>query len=378
MLAQCQPKQTITLDGVHYNKSHFQGEKLPDFVHQSSFHFDVYQLIKAWFSDSPTIEILTSGSTSNSPKALHADRTMMVNSVKYTQDFFQLKAGDTALLNLPLGYIAGTMVVIRALVIGMDLHIVPCCGRPLEEARLSPQIPLTFASMTPLQIYNSLRHESDKARLATIKNLIVVGGPIDAKTEKILRTFPNNIYSTYGMAETLTHIAFRRISGSHASDRYMPLEQVFLSLNSAGALVINAPLVAAQPVSTKDLAEIFADGSFKLLGRIDNVINSGGIKVSAEYIEGLLQPVIEGMFAISSIADPKFGQAIVLVTEKEVNIRLVNQCLPAYYRPKKVIQLDEIPLTKTEKINRGLIKQLLHNATLENGNGLNADSYLKN
>ncbi|MBP9643301.1 MAG: hypothetical protein KBE15_07470, partial [Budvicia sp.] len=160
-------------------------------------------------------------------------------------------------------------------------------------------------------------------------------------------------------------------------DRYMPLEQVFLSLNSAGALVINAPLVAAQPVSTKDLAEIFADGSFKLLGRIDNVINSGSIKVSAEYIEGLLQPVIEGMFAISSIADPKFGQAIVLVTEKEVNIRLVNQCLPDYYRPKKVIQLDKIPLTKTEKINRGLIKQLLHNATLENGNGLNADSYLK-
>lgn len=364
-------RETIAVDGITYTRQLFQSDEVPEFAHKSVFHYDTYRLIKAWYSDAPTIDVFTSGSTSNSPKTFQATRPMMVNSVQYTRDFFGLKQGDVALLSLPLGYIAGTMMVVRALVIGMDLKIAACRSRPLEEMCSSEAPRIAFASMTALQVYNSLKYEADSAKLAAIKNLIVVGGPVNAKTEQILKKFPNNIYSTYGMAETLSHIALRRISGEFASDRYTPLNEVSVGLDAEGALIIDAPRVTAETIYTKDLAEIFPDGSFKLLGRTDNVINTGGVKVSSEYIESLIQPVIDGIFAISSVPDAKFGQAIVLVTEKDVDIKLINQKLPPYYRPKKVLRLDKIPLTKTEKINRGLIRELLQGLTLQSDNDKN-------
>jgi O-succinylbenzoic acid--CoA ligase len=343
----------IMIEGVTYPPEVFRSGSPPDFAKKSTFHAILFRLISDWYSDAKSIDILTSGST-GIPRKMQADKRLMVNSVAYTRAFFDLKEGDTALLTLPLYYIAGTLMVIRAIVIGMNLYPIPPCGRPLNHSN----VPFTLASMTPLQVYNSLIHDEDREQLTTIKNLIVVGGGIDPKLEDALKHLPNNIYSTYGMAETLTHIAMRRINHPGCSDRYTPFEHVTLSTDHEGGLIIKAPLVSRETLYTNDVAQIFEDGSFQILGRKDNVINSAGIKIVTEKVEQTLSTVIEGLYAISSIPDPKFGNAVVLVTEEDVDPQKVADVLPPYHRPKFIIK-HPIPLTATGKINRAQLKAML-------------------
>lgn len=352
-------KQPIIIEGVTYPPEVFREGSPPEFASKTNFHSILYQLICDWYSDSPTIDILTSGST-GVPRKMPARKDLMINSVAYTHQFFGLKAGGTSLLTLPLYYIAGTMMVIRSIVIGMNLFPVPPCGRPLSHTNVS----FTLASMTPLQVFNSLSHEEDRKQLQSIQNLIVVGGAIDSKLEQALKNLPNKIYSTYGMAETLTHIAMRKINNPNSSERYTPFENITLSTDSDGGLIIDAPLVSQERLYTNDVVHIFDDGCFQIIGRKDNVINSGSIKIVAEKVEKALSPIIEGMYAISSIPDPKFGNAVVLVAENEVDSQKVADVLPPYYRPKLIVK-HSIPMTETGKIKRAELKSWLKQSFID-------------
>jgi O-succinylbenzoic acid--CoA ligase len=354
----CSPErvnQTFTIDNKKYQVSSLLKGEVPDFAHQSEFHHAVYELIKEWYSESPTITIKSSGSIGR-PKDMKVGKERILRSIDYTRDFFALKPGEKALLCLPLPYIAGTMMVIRSLVIGMNLLIVVPGGRPLNDALCGE---VDFASLTALQVYNSIKEEFDKKTLATIKNLIIVGGGISKEIGMVLRDFPNSIYSTYGMAETVSHIAMRRVSGTEVSECYIPFADVTVSLAEDDTLIISAPRVAEGLLHSNDVGVVFDDGSFQIIGRKDNTINSGGIKIHIETVENLLKSVISGNFAISSISDEKFGEVLVLVSEQDIDIAAVNEVLPAYYKPKKVIYLEKIPMTETDKIRRSELKQLL-------------------
>ncbi len=153
------------------------------------------------------------------------------------------------------------------------------------------------------------------------------------------------------MTETLSHIAMRRLSGIDASAFYSPLPSVSLSLSEDNALIIDAPLVAKEPLYTNDIAKIRDDGSFRIMGRKDNVINSGGIKIQAEAVEAILKPHLNCNFAISSLPDPKFGEIVVLVAEEAIDEKLLKEVLPVYYLPKRIITVTSIPLTETGKIS---------------------------
>jgi O-succinylbenzoic acid--CoA ligase len=346
-------KQTIRVEGSLYTPDMLLGSEIPAFASDSEFHRDLHRFLKEWFSHSPLLKVKTSGSTGQ-PKEMLVEKARMMQSAVMTCEFLGLKEGDKSLLCMPLDYIAGKMMVVRALTTGLDLHLVTPSGHPLKGIRSA----FDFAAMTPMQVYNSLQLSEEKEQLKEIRNLIIGGGPIDACLEDELKTFPNKVYSTYGMTETLSHIAMRRLNGDEASEYYTPFPSVSLSLSDDNTLIIDAPLVAGERLFTNDVAQIRSDGSFRIAGRRDNIINSGGIKIQAEAVEELVRPFVRGLFTVTSLPDEKFGEIIVLVTEGDVDEALLAGIEPAHFKPKKVIRTDKIPLTVTGKINRNALKKL--------------------
>ena len=299
-----------------------------------------------WNNPKNTVEVQTSGST-GVPKCIRVEKQRMLNSARITCDFLGLKAGDTALLCMPLDYIAGKMVVVRSIERQLRLTTVEASGHPLKNITTS----FDFAAMVPMQVYNSLQVTEEREKLRTIKHLIIGGGPINDDLQQQLSSFPNNVWSTYGMTETLSHIALRRLNGENASLWYTPFCTVSISLNTNGCLVIEAPLVYEGRLETHDRAEI-RDGKFRILGRLDNVINSGGIKIQAEEVEEKLRPHIKMPYLISKCRDEKFGEVVVLLTECP-DLSLVKEIccnvLPKFWQPKHYLYTSHIPLTGTGK-----------------------------
>ncbi|MDR1402612.1 MAG: AMP-binding protein, partial [Tannerellaceae bacterium] len=310
-----------------------------------------------WFSPSPFLTVHTSGST-GTPKQLTVKKTQMIESARTTCSFLNLKRGDKALLCMNLKYIGARMMMVRAWVAGLDIMVCEPSGRPLKDV----DAPIDFAAMVPLQVYNSLQVPREKERLKRIKKLLVGGGAINPEVEDELKSFPNEIYSTYGMTETLSHIALRRINGADATPYYTPFEPVRLWLTPDARLVIEAPWASDHPLYTNDIAELLPDGRFRILGRKDNLINSGGIKLQIENIEEKIRSIIRIPFAITSAPHRKFGETVVLLIEKTAGIdAIINQIAticPAYERPKIVCQVDFIPMTKNGKIDRKACKEL--------------------
>ena len=347
----------ICIEGIIYTPSDFRGEREVDFKSKSTFHQQLYQFLREWFSKSATLRLHTSGSTGK-PKEITVRKEQMIQSAKSSCDFFGLKKGDKALLCLPLAYIAGKMMVVRALYAGLDIYLIEPGGNPLAQT----DIPFDFAAMVPLQVYNSLQTEDERERLSRIKLLIIGGGAIDETLEKKLKSFPNAIYATYGMTETLSHIALRRLSNPEASNYYTPLPSVRLTLSEEKRLIIDAPLVSDKPIVTNDIAELNPDGNFLIKGRIDNIINSGGIKVQIEEVEKMLHPHITGNFAITSLPHPKLGEAIVLVIEgasEPIYLEsAIKRILPRYHQPLLIHMVASIPLTGNGKIDRLAMRQL--------------------
>ena len=304
----------------------------------------------------------TSGSTGK-PKPMYVEKRRMEASARMTCDFLGLREGDTALLCLPLDYIAGKMVVVRSLVRGLRLVSMEPSGEPLntELGRLD------FAAMVPMQVWNSLQVPEQRERLMRIRQLIIGGGAIDDALARALVGLPNQVWSTYGMTETLSHIALRRLNGPEASEWYTPFEGVGLSLTAEGCLVIDAPLVCEERLTTNDMAEIDPQGRFRILGRKDNVVCSGGIKIHIEEVERLLTSNLSAPFLISKRRDEKFGEAVVLLTEgsTEEARQTCRQVLPKHWCPRFFVHVDHIPLTATGKLARFPAQQIAE--SWENG-----------
>ncbi|WP_337627666.1 AMP-binding protein [Prevotella sp.] len=306
------------------------------------------EFINQWQSPSPTLLVHTSGSTGK-PKPMLVEKRRMEASARITCSFLGLKRGDSALLCMPLDYIAGKMMVVRAIVWGLQLIDIPPCGHPLKQIDTPP----VFAAMVPMQVYNSMQDDDERQKLWQIKHLIIGGGAISDEMAAELRLHPNAVWSTYGMTETLSHIALRRLSGPQASEWYEPFDGVNVSINADGCLVIDAPTVCALPLTTNDIAEIAADGRrFRIRGRKDNVICSGGIKLQIEEMEAKLRPYINVPFLISKRSDPKFGETVVMIAETNDIESLKTICkerLNKYEQPHKYIAVDSIPTTETGK-----------------------------
>lgn len=311
----------------------------------------VDEFLKEWNEACPTVEVHTSGST-GTPKALHVEKERMRASARMTCDFLGLQAGDTALLCLPMDYIAGKMMVVRALERDLRLTTVEPTGHPF--AADGPAYSLV--AMVPLQVWNTLQVPEERARLSRVRHIIIGGSAIDPSLAEALSDFPNNVWSTYGMTETLSHIALRRLNGSERTDWYEPLAGVSVKVNAEGCLVIHAPQICPDALTTNDLAELHPDGRrFRILGRRDNVICSGGLKIQIEEVEQLLRSHTDLPFFITRQADERLGEAVVLLTETGWAKPLQALCekvLPKYWQPRRYVETPHLPLTATGKPNR--------------------------
>ena len=322
---------------------------------------DLADFLDEWFSESPTVQVQTSGST-GVPKVMHVEKVRMEASARMTCSFLGLKAGDRALLCMPLKYIGAKMVVVRSIVWGLDLYCVQASSHPLRTLGFAPD----FLAMTPAQVYSSLENEDEAALLEATGHNIIGGGAIDARLGARLRTFPNHVWSTYGMTETLSHIALRRLNGPDASDWYSPFEGVALRLTEDGALAIHAPSVCAEEIVTNDIAELHEDGKFRILGRRDNVINSGGVKIQIEAVESQLLPLMPCAFQISAAPDAQYGEVVVLLAEgegKADELKPLFASLHAYSRPKHVFFVPELPRTGSGKPDRANARVLAKKLT---------------
>lgn len=340
--------------------------------------------LSEWNNDSDRVLVHTSGSTGK-PKPMMVEKKRMLNSARITCDFLGLKPGDSALLCMSLDYIAGKMVVVRSIERHLHLISVSPSGHPLKNIDLKDvngkdvNGEITFAAMVPMQVYNTLQVPEERERLTHIRHLIIGGGAIDAALEQELRSLPGNIaiWSTYGMTETLSHIALRRINGAEASEWYQPFDSVKISQTEEGCLVINAPQVCAETLVTNDIVEIESyiynkveKLRFRIKGRKDNVICSGGIKIQIEEVETLLKPHLEKPFMIAKKKDEKFGEIAVLLTEDE-DLKKVEATIRRllsgksddsnksseskshkYWIPREYLHVDHLPLTETGKPKR--------------------------
>ena len=343
--------------------------------------------LSEWNNDSDRVLVHTSGSTGK-PKPMMVEKKRMLNSARITCDFLGLKPGDSALLCMSLDYIAGKMVVVRSIERHLHLISVSPSGHPLKDINLKDANgkdvngEITFAAMVPMQVYNTLQVPEERERLTHVRHLIIGGGAIDASLEKELRSLPGNIaiWSTYGMTETLSHIALRRINGAEASEWYQPFDSVKISQTDEGCLVIDAPLVCAETLVTNDIVEIepyiynkVEKLRFRIKGRKDNVICSGGIKIQIEEVEALLKPHLEKPFMIAKKKDEKFGEIAVLLTEDE-NLKKVEATIRRllsgksddsnksseskshkYWIPREFRYVDHLPLTETGKPKRSIL-----------------------
>ncbi len=317
-----------------------------------------------WNNDSDRVLVHTSGSTGK-PKPMMVEKKRMLNSARITCDFLGLKPGDSALLCMSLDYIAGKMVVVRSIERHLHLISVSPSGHPLKDINEE----ITFAAMVPMQVYNTLQVPEERERLTHIRHLIIGGGAIDASLEKELQALPGNIaiWSTYGMTETLSHIALRRINGVEASEWYQPFDSVKISQTEEGCLVIDAPLVCSETLVTNDIVEIESyiynkveKTRFRIKGRKDNVICSGGIKIQIEEVEEFLKPHLEKPFMLAKKKDEKFGEIAVLLSEDK-GIKKVEATIRRllsdhkYWIPREFLHVDHLPLTETGKPKRSIL-----------------------
>ncbi|MDE5420287.1 AMP-binding protein [Labilibaculum sp. DW002] len=304
-------KEELTINGKY-----FAGEALyhhcEERVNNSSFQWerDVYAFILEWFDSKDSVIAKTSGST-GVPKEVTLSKQKMLNSAKLTGDFFGFENGQSALLCLSANYIAGKMMIVRAFLWQLNLILVDPNGNPLESINTK----VDFAAMVPLQLVNSLKSPST---LGLINNLLIGGGAVDFKLEKQIQNLTTRCFSSYGMTETVSHVAIKPLNGPNQSKYFKGLGDVTFSLDERSCLKINAPQVLSLPIVTNDVVDLIDDKQFTWLGRYDNVVNSGGIKLFPETIEAKLQNVISAPFFLAGVPDEKLGQKLVLLVENPI------------------------------------------------------------
>ncbi|KFC20064.1 AMP-binding protein [Chryseobacterium sp. FH1] len=322
----------------------------------NEFETKVLDFVKEWFSDSKTVKIQSSGST-GIPKIFEVEKSKMLNSAEMTCNFLDLKEGNVALICLPIEYISGKMMVVRSILRKLKLKIAEPSTNPLQNITQE----IDFCAMTPLQVENSL----DKLHL--IKNLIIGGASVsETLKNKISQALkpsnsPTRIFETYGMSETLSHIALRQIF-PHQEDWFTVFEGVEISLDERNCLKIFAPKLNSEVLQTNDLVEINNQNQFRFLGRLDNVINSGGAKIFPEELEKLVKQNIPNEAIFLGIEDETLGQRLILIIEGSES-EAINQKLSAinyeksFHKPKDIIFVEQIPRTPNGKVNRLALKK---------------------
>ncbi|MDX6184027.1 AMP-binding protein [Flavobacterium sp. Fl-77] len=338
----------LTHHNVHnffkLNGHHFNAKELGNIAYSYIKEGDLYEkaigeFLLDWFDNKEYIEMTTSGST-GLPKEVRLQKQAMIHSALATGDFFDLSPGDKALLCLPVKFIAGKMMLVRSLILGLEIDIVEPSLDPLARNTVK----YDFVAMVPLQVQNSIK------QLINVKKLIVGGTKMDASLEEKLLSLKTEVYETYGMTETITHIAAKRVG----EKVFSVLPNVKIAKDERECLVIYLPSVSADPIVTNDLVELINDRQFVFIGRIDNVINSGGVKLIPEQIEAKLTGKINARFFVTGVLDIALGEKLILVIEGEKQEFASDffNFLGKFEKPKEIVFVPKFKETGNGKMLR--------------------------
>jgi O-succinylbenzoic acid--CoA ligase len=325
---------------------------------------DIFSFLELWFNEKDTIEVKTSGSTGK-PKRILLKKEYMINSALATGNFFNLFENTKALLCLPVNFIAGKMMLVRALTLGWELNFVAPISNPLKNIKSN----YDFAAMVPLQLENSL------VNISKIKKLIVGGASVSNNLLNKLQKIETEVFATYGMTETITHIAVKKLNNFKSGilqekekEYYSILPNIKISKDERGCLIIDASKLSSEKIITNDLVEIISPTKFKWLGRLDTIINSGGIKLIPEQIEEKLTKIIEQRFFVAGIPDAILGEKLIMIIEAQKEEFYKNELfqkikhlksLSKYEIPKKIYFVNQFVETETKKVNKNKTLKLI-------------------
>jgi O-succinylbenzoic acid--CoA ligase len=338
------------LNGLHYDHEDLKEVAYSLIKEGESHEKATGNFLIDWLNDNDYIEVKTSGSTGK-PKLIKLKKQAMVNSAIATGDFFGLEPGNTAIDCLPSHYIAGKMMLVRAMILGLEIDFVEPSAHPIFDYEKK----YDFCAMIPLQLKHTLKYTYN------IKTIIVGGSKVTQPLLERIKTCNSRFFETYGMTETVTHVAVRQLPSkvSKGEKFFSAIPNVSFSQDERQCLVINAPNLLGEPLVTNDMVDLKSETSFKLLGRYDNVINSGGIKLFPELIEDKLQPAIDERFIVAGEEDETLGERLVLIIENPRDsadsianrIRYIKG-LTKFEVPKHIYITDKFVETVNGKIQR--------------------------
>ncbi len=341
--------KSFKLNGVSYSNETLLEKATTLLDNNNDFEAEIGRFLIVWLNNEANVKVKTSGSTGK-PKELYLTKAAMKASALATGLFFNLKASQAALLCLPVSYIAGKMMLVRALVLGLEIDtIIPKINLDISKKKYD------FVAMIPSQV------EKNLDVLNQFSTLIIGGGTVSYSLKKALQTTTASVFETYGMTETITHIAIKPINKIDYKAYFKILPNISISTDNRNCLVINAPQLHKETIVTNDVVNLYSATQFEWLGRADNVINSGGVKLFPEKIEAKLEPFINNRFFISSIKDNTFGELAVLILEADSNQleQTIFNVLHKTEIPKLVYAIPNFVETTSGKIQRKKTMQLL-------------------
>lgn len=345
----------VLLDNHLYRKEDLANINMIVDTDMSEYMIDIFNFLQKWFDDNDFITVHTSGST-GIPKNISLSKRLMRESAKATLKFFDLKAGDAALLCLSANYIAGKMMIVRAIEGGLRLFTV----KPEKIIHIPHSQCFRFSAMVPLQVEETIKALGSKA-FDSIENLIIGGSAVPESLEEKLQSLSSCCYATYGMTETASHVALKRLNQkTESSNVYAALSGITFSQDERGCLVINAPLLLKEPLVTNDIIELVSENRFVWKGRFDFVVNSGGLKLFPELIEKKISFLISRPFYLSKRNSETYGEELVLVIEgnpftcaQEKSLRKqFDSVLSKYEKPKQILYIPTFKYSISGKLLR--------------------------
>ncbi len=344
------PSFTKIHNKFKFNNTHFNADTLKEVAYSfvkegESYQKHIGSFFLDWLDNNDFIVVKTSGSTGAS-KSIKLYKQAMVVSAIATGNYFNLEYGNTALHCLSTEFIAGKMMLVRAMILGLEIDVIEPISNPLDHITKH----YDFCAMVPLQLQNSI----DK--LQHVSTLIVGGASVSNALQAQLYDTSCKVYATYGMTETITHIAVKKLNylENVSLEAFLTLPNIIISKDNRDCLVINAPKVSDEPIITNDVVDLLSETSFEILGRFDNVINSGGIKLFPEQIEAKLKKYINERFFIASEVHSSLGEQLIMIIEGVSNTVSASafKNLDKYEVPKHIYNIEQFVETDSGKIQR--------------------------
>ncbi len=331
--------------------SELSSENVPLFAQSAQI------FIREWQNGKSSFTIKTSGST-GTPKSVSISRTQFIASAQNTIEALKLKAGTKALLAMSADRIGGKMMLVRALIGNWNLTIEEPSTNLTEVLKTNSY---DFTALVPLQV-QALIDPGNKSFLEAIDCILIGGAAINLKLEKELQHFTNRVYHTYGMTETISHIALRKLSQGEPSAWFSVIGDNDVKQTPNGCLSVKGTVTNQKWIETNDIIEL-AENRFKWLGRADLTINSGGVKLQIEEIENELKAIIpehlKANLCVWKVKDQLLGEQIICVSDNKdliayflSNETVLKSDFTKYAWPKTWYLIPQLVLTESGKIDR--------------------------